>query len=491
MNDQVKKQGYGFAKYPFIRLYKYTADEKTKKMKFEVEKQLLFGDYIRLICDAAGPVTRTLNKKTYVKVSSRSEGYVLEKDILPDRILEVNFIDVGQGDGCHLVTPDDRHFIIDAGAGDNMYRFLKWRFNLKKSKHAPPPFTAVVSHSDTDHYRGFGKVFSATKGFAQQLKFDKIYHNGLVEISGKTLDSLGKLTGDKKFVTGLCDTNTQFKNLAGAQQKPGQYISTLLKSDAPKESLRHGHSPIYDKGNLLVEVAGPCPATINGKDALPVFENDKGKTKNGNSVILKITMGHMRLLLGGDLNTSAEDYILGYYSGKDVTGIREKLAAGGLTDAKRKDLEKALETATGKARAALNVDVAKSCHHGSSDFTSEFLLAMNPFCTVISSGDEESYAHPRPETLGAIGKYSRSDRPMIFSTELGRSSPEFIDLKEFTAAKKKERTVTVYGMINLRTDGNKAIIAQKLEKKAKGRGWDIHCLEWSDSSKEWMVPKKK
>ena len=41
-----------------------------------------------------------------------------------------------------------------------------------------------------------------------------------------------------------------------------------------------------------------------------------------------------------------------------------------------------------------------------------------------------------------------------------------------------ERSITVYGMINLRSDGDKVIIAQKLEKKASNaRKWDIHRLE--------------
>jgi ribosomal protein L24E len=52
-------------------------------------------------------------------------------------------------------------------------------------------------------------------------------------------------------------------------------------------------------------------------------------------------------------------------------------------------------------------------------------------------------------------------------------------------AKKKERVVTVYGMINVRSDGEKVIVAQKLERPAAGRGWDIHKLEWNKKTKEF------
>ena len=143
-----------------------------------------------------------------------------------------------------------------------------------------------------------------------------------------------------------------------------------------------------------------------------------------------------------------------------------------------------------KARLYLGADIAKSCHHGSDEFTSEFLQALSPIATVISSCDEESYCHPRPDTLGTIGKYSRGHRPMIYSTELARSGKEFIELEklDLSAQKKKERVVTVYGMINVRTDGNRVIFAQKLEKKSQsGETWDIHQMEWSEKLKDFEL----
>jgi beta-lactamase superfamily II metal-dependent hydrolase len=489
MDAIVKERGYGFAGYPSVKMYNYKLDKKSGKKKFGFVNELIFGDYIRVEKVDNEPVTITEKGKTYIKVRSRSNGYIRPEDILPDRILEVNFIDVGQGDGCHIVTPDDKHFIIDAGAGDNMYRFLAWRFNLRNGKVKPPPFTAVISHSDSDHYKGFGKVFAPGQGVNQRLEFEKIYHNGLVETSGTTLNSLGKVTADGKFITDLCDTHEQFTDRANASKKPGSYIETLLKSAAPKESLRYGHPPIYQKGNLTIEVAGPYSMTSNGESRLPVFQDNKGKTKNGNSILLRLCIGHLKILLGGDLNAMAEDYLLGCYSGINVAGIRADLAKKDLTESRRNELKRSLESAIEKSKPFVGADVAKSCHHGSPDFTCEFLRAINAYATVISSGDEESYCHPRPETLGTIGKFSSGERPLVFSTELARSSKEFIEVEKFSAAKIKERTVTVYGMINVRSDGNRVVFAQKLEKKAAARCWDIHCLEWNDRASRFEVPK--
>ena len=118
---------------------------------------------------------------------------------------------------------------------------------------------------------------------------------------------------------------------------------------------------------------------------------------------------------------------------------------------------------------------------------------MNPIVTVISSGDEESHCHPRPETLGAIGKFSRGERPLIYSTELARSSPEYVKLeaKEKKSDKTKQRIVATYGMITLRTDGEKAIISQKLEKARSQFGlivkWHIDKLVWNYKREEFVT----
>lgn len=490
----------GYATYPSVKIKELKTDKKGKET-LSFSKELLFGDFIQpcIKNNAYEKLTITEGKEKgeYIKVRCRNvTGYIKESEMQAERPLEVNFIDVGQGDGCHIVTPDDKHFLIDAGGSDNMYRFLKWRFNLKTSKTPPPPFTVVISHSDSDHYQGFDKVFSETKGAAQQFTIEKIYHNGMVEASGSDLDTLGTIVVDdkrKKYVTDLCDTNADYEKRLKSGIKKGEYIATLEKTTAPKESLRMKSDPvyIYDKGGLKMEVIGPVADKINGKDALPVFASNKGKTKNGHSVIIKLTMGKLRLLLGGDLNTESEYNLLHHFSGTDIEALKKSLKRKKTEEARTKVLAE-IDEAIVEARKILEVDIAKSCHHGSADFTSEFLRALNPIVTVISSGDNEPHVHPRPDTLGTIGKHSRGERSLIFSTELARSGKEFVELKKVAptdksdeAEKKRERVVTVYGMINVRTDGERVIIAQKLEQPASGRNWDIHKLDWNEEKGEF------
>ena len=477
-----------YATYPTVKLQGYKTDAKTGAKKWGFLKELLFGDYMRPYITKDGEYEKLkVGGKEYVKVRCRNcDGYLLESEMQEERPLEINFVDVGQGDGCHIVTPDDKHFIIDAGEGDNMYRFLKWRFNLRTAKVSPPPFTVIMSHPDQDHYAGFGKIFSLTQGTAQQFKIEKIYHNGLVGTPDSGLAAIGTVVSTKegKFITDLCDNDADFDACVKRGAK-GNFVKLLKKTSASKESLRYGMDPIYKSDIMSMDIMGPIGTEIDGKPALPAFASNLGKTKNGNSIVIKLTIGHLRLLLGGDLNTESEYHLIHKFSGIDIEKLKKELSKK-LSDEDRKAKEAEIQKAILLARKALEVDIAKSCHHGSADFSSEFLDVLNPIVTVISSGDEEPHTHPRPDTLGTIGKHSRGERSLIFSTELARSGKEFVDLEKIKdPAKKKERAVTVYGMINVRTDGNKVIIAQKLESAAVGRNWDVHKLEWNEKKQEF------
>ena len=169
----------------------------------------------------------------------------------------------------------------------------------------------------------------------------------------------------------------------------------------------------------------------------------------------------IRIFFSGDLNEKGEQFLLDRYRGR--TG-------------------------------ALVADVLKMPHHGSSDFLDAFLAAVNPAVSVVSSGDNEGYSHPRADTLGCLGRNGRGSRPLIFSTELARS-PRIENLNKMKrraerasagtggsataeADAAKDRIVAVYGAINLRTDGHRIVMCQKKEAPdGQGREWDLYRLE--------------
>jgi hypothetical protein len=258
-------------------------------------------------------------------------------------------------------------------------------------------------------------------------------------------------------------------------------IKMLSKSD--------GYLPGYEAGKALnIRVLGPViEPDAQNKPRLRWF-GDAGKTKNGHSIIIMLKYKNVRAFLGGDLNSESENFLLEHYTGSTLPPDAEIN-------------EKTIK----EARKYFESDVCKSCHHGSSDFTSLLLKAINPIATVISSGDNEPYSHPRADALGTIGKFSRGGRPLIFSTELARSPNENIkstrelkeelektEIKDTMSEEKKKKTrearndlinkigrsIAVYGAINVRTDGNDVMIAQKIEKPLrKDKEWDIYMLK--------------
>ena len=154
-------------------------------------------------------------------------------------------------------------------------------------------------------------------------------------------------------------------------------------------------------------------------------------------------------------------------------------------------------------------------HAGCCGFTSMlksgWMLGFLAVATVISSGDNESHAHPRPDALGAFGKHGRGERPLIFSTELARSTREFTPIiKHFDTLRdylrrieetddaderkrlkremeeKQDRNVAVYGMITLRALDDHVVMAQKLEQpRDSGTKWDIHELSYNSKRGEF------
>lgn len=522
---------------------------------------LILGDYIRYLDESDGD---------WVKVRSRgNNGWLKEEWLTPNRLLEVNFVDIGQGDGCHIVTPKDEIILLDAGegigfdgtGGDNMVRFLNWRYNIRNRKvegvngvtsttdGAKKPVEidyCIMSHPDLDHYFGFWNIFKNKK-----YKIKKICHNGIVERSNAGIDQstwmydLGRkvppVSGRGTFhLWDTVLTNQEMHDLIDVNlDSEKYYLKTLVSAKRNNPNLEfkfldqsQGNLDNF-KGNnpLKLEILAPITEKISfdGEERECLLKlGNEGETKNGHSIVFQLRIGKLKMMLGGDLNTKSQDYIAQFYSGektklskleKDISKIREKLSKPeGLSIAKKKDLEqdldeakKLMELIISRTKRKFGTDIAKACHHGASDVLDSFLYAINPIATIISSGDNESHSHPRPDALGAFGKSGRGKRPLIFSTELARSANEFsYPIRMYSVIKKieeardeattekekdhyqnrmenlRESNIAKYGMITVRTDGERVIIAQKLEKeRSAGQKWDIYDLIWNDKLEEF------
>ena len=351
------------------------------------------------------------------------KGWIPKADFTENRLLEINFVDIGQGDGCHIVTPEDEIMLIDAGEGDNMYRFLSWRYNLRGRKvvgvdgvqegdeNTSPPMDIehiVITHPDEDHYYGFRHLFADHK-----VKPLKIYHSGIVERPISSADKNANLryysnddlggyleADDGTFIWDVVHSNTEMHALINKHSSTRKhYISTLKQAKDNNNNVKFAslnkdseYLPGFEANkDLRLKVLGPITET-------QTFEGQSKKTlirlgaesisKNGHSVVLQLQIGHLKVMLGGDLNTQSEDYLLKTYSEttQDVSELEERLyelkAKGANLDTDEAqelaEVEADIAAIITKGRRELQVDVTKACHHGSHHFSETFLQDTQP-----------------------------------------------------------------------------------------------------------------
>jgi len=448
---------------------------------------LLWGDRVRVIEE----------RPDTVKVHARGQQGWIPSSALGDQgLLEVYVIDVGQGDGVLMRTPDDLWHLVDAGIANieqmtkkGTANFLRWKFleDLELKKVALE--NVIVTHPDYDHYGGLfdllaGKLYD---GRTFPIEVGSFYHCGIGRFAsapklGKTVEGIvADLPNDEydvgtkaKFITELLDGKGTFASpprpFEESFGKLAQLVATVPKK-VRRLSAADEHLPGYEPGDgdVAITVLGPIAEEVPGKGAGLRVLGGESITRNGHSVVLRVDYGKARLLLTGDLNAASQCLLLSYHDSREFT-----------------------------------VDVAKACHHGSDDFDLRFARAMSARATVISSGDNEDYAHPRPIVLGASARYGRESKgtdgetlpPLIYSTELARSvrldfasavrekGAESTEIEaqraEIRAAKKGARyrplartpisTDLIYGLINVRTDGQRILCGYM---KEKGSDFDI------------------
>ncbi len=465
--------------------------------------ELLWGDRVRI-----------LDKTNRLwKVKARGiTGYVNPRHLGNISLLELYFIDVGQGDGVLIRTPDNRHILIDGGwprrnqpTGKNAADFVDWKFFKDYEKSSIDLEAMICSHNDQDHYGGLWDLLDKKQQKelnVSNVHIENFYHAGLSWWKGRN-DK--KTLGPKKSIkegmmwTRLLEDRTTLEKALGTgrgAKLQGEWAKFLRKVKSAKTKsglptpvtrLSSGSRfvPNFEAGSD-VEISVLAPVNFDlggGKSGIRFFEDGNGKNTNGNSILLNLKFRDVKVLLTGDLNTQCMQSLLNDY--------RENIDV-------------------------FECDVAKACHHGSGDVSISFLEAMKPACTIISSGDSEGHDHPRPNIIAASGltgyKTVVDDKlvtPLVFSTEIARS----VDLgKVFRMDKLKsggsiEKTYpkrdldqfdlhykttvaggrnpkkgkselgskalaasTTYGLINVRTDGKTIVCASLNEVKSK---WNI------------------
>ncbi|OZU87746.1 competence protein [Virgibacillus indicus] len=164
-------------------------------------------------------------------------------------VMDVHFIDVGQGDSILIITPSDKTILIDGGppeAGKKVVSYLE-ELNIEKID------LLIATHPDIDHIGGLPHVM---KSF--EIK--------------QILDS-GKLYSTKTY---------------------GRYLNQIWKDDIPVEIARKNDQVKIDP--LL--------------DIKILNSYEKNKNNNQSSIVLKISYNEIDFLLMSDVEMEQEKVLL-------------------------------------------------------------------------------------------------------------------------------------------------------------------------------------
>lgn len=446
-------------------------------------RTLLWGDPVHV----AEGATATPEGLLPVRARNRA-GWVEAAALGDQQLLEVYVIDIGQGDAVLLKTPDGRWHLIDAGVAnrDQMTRkgtanFLRWKFQDDLCLPGVTLASVIISHPDYDHFGGLLDLLNGrlADGRTFPVEVETLYHSGIARFAAEPrlgthlqgevapfpcgahdLGQRGSFLAE--LVDGADTLAAPPRPFAGAFAEYAALVARVARS-VRRVTRDDRYLPGYGPGesDVTVHVLGPILERWGDQCGLRRLGSD-GETVNGHSICLRIDYGRARILLTGDLNRQAQRLLLSYLPADEFAA-----------------------------------DVLKACHHGAEDFDHAFLRAVQARATVISSGDDESYGHPCPATLGAAARYGRECLtpegavlpPLIYATELAQAIRlDYTEAVQVTGAsagqakrtrvqpcdthvKAKEwkkfhamdktpiATDLIYGLVNVRTDGEHILCA--------------------------------
>lgn len=433
------------------------------------------------------------------KVTLKEDGEI--------KILKTSFVDVQQGDGICIESPQGLKILIDGGDNALFARYLAQRYR-NSSKDDPVIIDAiVVTHGDADHFAGLTEIWKSENNRKERkrlfLRPRRIFHNGIIKgpssrgsqpvpytkILGKT-----KMHNGKLYLTELVDDlrkvkrerlNKPFASWIQAIKAWEKNGKETKKNPVAITRLQFGDddqfSFLHDE-NINIKVLAPLTEEISGTPSLPMLgqppkqisleatEEDPRSTKaysashtiNGHSIVLQMQYGNVHFLFTGDLNQDSS------------LELQRRAKDDGLH---------------------LQSEIFKVPHHGSADYSHNFIKTVKPVVSIISSGDENArkeYIHPRATIVGSLGRHSRLDRPLVFVTEMVAFF-EYVGKSKLLETKMKKNKSSrhaggqqeyygfkrsSFGIVHVRTDGKRVLVFTHTGKRDLK---EAYCFEVSDN----------
>ncbi|HEX5709610.1 MAG TPA: ComEC/Rec2 family competence protein [Pyrinomonadaceae bacterium] len=261
--------------------------------------------------------------------------------------LRVDFLDVGQGDAALVTMPDGATLLVDGGGLVN--------------------FAGARAAGDAEGVETFERD---AQGVGERVVSEYLWWRGLASV-----DYVAATHADADHVQGLADVlrNFRVRALLAARAPEGEAEFARVAEEARRRGV-----PVYLVGRGDRLSFGEATAEVLWPPRSP---HPRGvRTRNDDSLVLRLSFGERCFLLTGDIERAAE----------------AALVASG---------------------ASLRCDVLKAAHHGSRTSSSEaFVAAARPRFVIVSAAKDSPYGHPHAEV---VARWRSSGAEIISTAERG------------------------------------------------------------------------
>jgi beta-lactamase superfamily II metal-dependent hydrolase len=374
-------------------------------------------------------------------------GEWTEPPLSTERMLELYFLDVGQGDAAFAVTPNGTRILVDGGLRERALGFLIWKYRLDIPANRVQIDHLFLSHADSDHVEGLIPLLNHP-----QIDVLNVYHNGIGVFDSGFAEDIGDRSPDGERLITLHDSLADLNGLqlaSGSRDTFQRWIQAVTAQGSSYRALSAANGTL-DVGDPAVALEVLGPRLEPDGQSLRWFD-DKAHTINGNSLVFRLTHRFVRTFFSGDLNEEGGDHLLSFPN----------------------------------AALQFNSHIFKTPHHGSHEFSQHLFDAVKPMVSVVSSGNNPDHGHPRAVFLGGLGLSGRGTAPLVFATEIaatfvdagdseavptpatapsdiGFGDLDFATSAANTEARRRFKQI-LPGVINVRTDGREIYAFRRVQ----------------------------
>lgn len=295
--------------------------------------------------------------------------------------LQVDFLDVGQGDCIYVCSEGKYRYLIDGGSSSvkqvGQYRILPFL----KYQGASQIDAVFVTHPDADHMNG---ILELLESFEEQgIGLERVVLPAVLK---------------NEFENFCADNTCDNRNLSKLFQ---------LSKDNEIEILFIEAGMKVERGNLKITCLNP--------DERKSFSNE-----NAYSTVLLLEYEGFSCLLTGDVEGEGELQMMERYKkyfqldSEYSEDNQESYQEDTKLDTNRQFYQEDAKLDTNR------LTLLKVAHHGSANSTGDvFLDIVQPQYAIISCGKKNRYGHPHKDTMERLSKYI-TDMNVLRTDEFGQ-----------------------------------------------------------------------